>query len=60
MLTFFEVLFFSIGFMISVFGVGFGVVTLIENIRKARIERDERFKRIIQSLERIEKALNGK
>lgn len=54
MLHFLELLFFTIGFMITFGAVGYGIISLVEQIQKAAKKRDERFKRLAETLDRIE------
>ena len=54
MLSFLEVVFSVIGFMITFGALTYGAICLIEQIQKAGRRRDERFKRIAESLDRIE------
>lgn len=57
MLNFLELLFFTIGFIISFGAVGYGIMCLVEQIQKVAKKRDERFNKLIETLDRIEARL---
>ncbi len=44
----------GIGFTISIFGIGYGITSVVDSIKKANRQRDERFTQIITAIERIE------
>ena len=54
MLDFFTVFFFAIGFTISIFGIGYGAMSLTEAIQKANKQRQERYDRLIAAIDRIQ------
>ncbi len=54
MLDFFTVFFFAIGFTISIFGIGYGAMSLTEAIQKANKQRQERYDRLLAAIERIQ------
>lgn len=53
-------LFTGIGFTITLFGVGYATLTLIDKIQDSAKERRERFQRLISALERIEATTRNK
>ena len=54
MLDFFTFLFFGIGFTISIFAIGYGIVSLTDSIQKANKQRQERYDRLITAIEKIQ------
>lgn len=47
-------LFSGIGFAIFLFGIGYGVVSLLEAISKTKKKRQERYDRLITAIEKIQ------
>ena len=54
MLEFFSAIFFGIGFVITVFSIGYGAMSLTEAIQKANKQRQERYDRLIAAIDRIQ------
>ncbi len=54
MLEFFSAIFFGIGFVITVFAIGYGAMSLTEAIQKANKQRQERYDRLIAAIDRIQ------
>lgn len=54
MFEFFSSIFFGIGFTISIIGVAYGIISLTEAIQKAHKQRQERYDRLIEAIEKIQ------
>ena len=60
MSDFFSYLFFTIGFMATIFGIAAAVVWTIERASEAKRERDERHRELVRKLSDIEFQLKVK
>lgn len=54
MCNFFSAVFFTIGFTFTIMGLSYGVVRLVDSIQNMAKQRNERMKRLLTTLERIE------
>jgi hypothetical protein len=59
MLGFLDSIFSGIGFTIFFLGVGYGAVSLLEAISKARKKRQERYDRLISAIEKVESEIRN-